>query len=573
MKKSLHTTAIKTLFTVICFGCTFLGYGQATDSSTWTITAPATTPAWNNGVPTATTAAVIAAPFTSGGTGITAYSLTVTNNTTVIISSGDTVTLNGALTVETGSSVTFNNNANLIQGGTTNSNSGVITMKRNSSALKRLDYTLWSSPVTGSQTLLNFSPMTLTNRFYTYTTYEAIVPPATSSNTNLYTLVDPATTNFAPAKGYLIRMPNNHPTTATNWEGQFTGVPNNGDYSYVMVDGGAGNRLNLVGNPYPSPLNVTDFVAANSANITGTLYFWRKTNNILSPSYCSWSSLGFTSNGDAEAFDLNGVIQTGQGFFVEGTGNGTTLNFNNTMRVDNHANQFFRNANVTNTVESNRIWLNATSATGAFSQALIGYCTNATQGADVGIDGRYINDGDIALTSLIGTIPYAIQGRALPFDASDIVPLNFKATTAGNYTIAIDHVDGLFTGNTQAIFIKDNLNGAYHNLSNGPYTFASAAGTFANRFEIVYQTLLGTPNNHFNSNTMVVYHQEHDVVINTGTTMMGTARLYDISGRLLIERKGINASETRINMGVSNQVLLVEVTTVDGAKATKKIVN
>ncbi|WP_264520563.1 hypothetical protein [Flavobacterium sp. N1994] len=575
MKKLLHLSTNRILLVYFLFGFYFSSYGQATAITTWAITPPATTPAWDNGLPNETTDAVIAAPLTTiGEANIYAYSLSITNNATVNISSGNTVRLSGALTVDSGSSITFNDNANLIQEGTTNLNSGNIIMKRNSSLLKRLDYTLWSSPVTGSQTLLNFSPLTLTNRFYKFTTYEDIVPPATTSSTNQYTVVDPSTTTFAMAQGYLIRMPNNHPSTnATSWEGNFTGVPNSGDYSFTMVDGGVGNRFNLVGNPYPSPIDAASFVAANSDNITGTLYFWRKTNNALSPSYCSWSSLGFASNGEAEVYDLNGVIQTGQGFFVEGSGNGNTLIFNNSMRTNDHSDQFFKNSNVTNTVESHRIWLNATSSNGSFSQLLIGYCTNATQGYDSGIDGKFINDGDISLTTLIGTNRYAIQGRALPFTTSDVVPLSFKATNAGTYTIAIDHVDGLFAGNAQDIFIRDNLDGSLHNLNNASYTFVSEAGTFANRFELVYQNMLSVPNSSFTPNSIVIYNQEHTLILNSGSTMMATVRIFDISGRVLFEKTGINASETRINVGVANQVLLAEVTTIEGLKATKKIAN
>ncbi|MFN7014969.1 MAG: hypothetical protein ACK4ON_11945, partial [Bacteroidia bacterium] len=147
------------------------------DSTTWNGSA------WSNGAPNSTTSAIISGAYTSAGNNITACSLTVTNSAVVQISSGDSVTLSGALTTETGSTVTFNNNANLIQSGTTNANSGSIFVRRNSSALMRLDYTLWSSPVTGSQTLLNFSPATLTNRFYTYSTvnniYEVITPSVT----------------------------------------------------------------------------------------------------------------------------------------------------------------------------------------------------------------------------------------------------------------------------------------------------------------------------------------------------------------------------------------------------------
>lgn len=516
---------------------------------------------WSNGAPNSTTAAIISGPYTSSGNNITACSLTVNNSAVVQISSGDTVTLSGALVTEIGSTVTFNNNANLIQSGTTNTNSGAIFVKRNSSALMRLDYTLWSSPVFGSQTLLNFSPATLTTRFYTYNT-----------STNFYDVITPSVT-FTTGKGYLIRMPNNHPITPTIWNGQFSGVPNNGDYSYTMTDIAPGQRFNLVGNPYPSPIDANTFVSANSTNITGALYFWRKTNNVLSPSYCTWTTIGFTSNGEAQVFDPNDVIQTGQGFFVEASGNGTTLNFNNGMRIDDHANQFFRNSNTTTDVnEQNRIWLNASNNTGSFSQTLLGYVSNATQGYDATIDGKYINDGDIALTSIIETEKFAIQGRALPFDANDVVPMSFKATSAGDYTIAIDHVDGLFLG-TQSIFLRDNLTASIQDLKTGSYTFTSAAGVFDSRFEILYQMSLGTTTPVFNENQVVVYENTADnLVVNSGNIIMDSVKIFDIRGRLLLEQKAINTSLTTVNVSKTNQVLLVQVTSKDGITVTKKVI-
>ncbi|WP_162126656.1 T9SS sorting signal type C domain-containing protein [Flavobacterium phycosphaerae] len=519
--------------------------------------------AWSNGTPDFTMDAVISDAFTSAGTSIDANSLTVNNSANVVISSGDTVSLTEGLTVETGSLVVFNNDANLIQDGTTNTNTGAIIIKRNSSLLKRLDYTLWASPVAGTQTLLGFSPQTSnvgpTNiRFYTYNT-----------DTNVYDITDPTTTTFANATGYMIRMPNNHPaTTPTLWTGQFVGVPNNGDYTYTMVDSGEGNRFNLVGNPYPSPIDATTFVTANSDNITGTLYFWRKTNGTANAAYCTWSTLGFVTNEDPQAVDPNGVIQTGQGFLVEATGNGTDLNFDNTMRIFNHDNQFFKTTAI---VEKNRIWLNASNANGAFSQTLVGYISNATQGVDASIDGKSMNDGAVSLTSLIGTTPYTIQGRALPFDAADTVPLNFKVTTAGEYTIAIDHVDGLFLEN-QPIYLKDNTTGTVHDLQTGGYTFSSAAGTFDSRFQMIYQTPLAVTNPAFNANQVMIYKMANELVINAGNVKLASVTIFDIQGRVLLEKKAINATQTTITSDSTNQVLLVQLTSEDGTKVTKKVI-
>jgi hypothetical protein len=53
---------------------------------------------------------------------------------------------------------------------------------------------------------------------------------------------------------------------------------------------------------------------------------------------------------------------------------------------------------------------------------------------------------------------------------------------------------------------------------------------------------------------------------------MEQVRVYDLQGRLLVEKKQINASETRINTTAVNQVLLLEITATTGSKVIKKII-
>lgn len=528
-------------------------------SCTWNGTA------WTNTTgPDADIEAVIAGVYSTAANGeFTAKKVTV-NSGSLTVNSGNTITVvNELINNLTAADVVIENNANLIQTADID-NTGAITVNRNSSLLKRLDYTLWSSPVVG-QNLLNFSPQTLTNRFYLY-----------NSTTNFYESVpNPSTTTFEAGKGFLIRVPNNHPAvTPTAFAGQFIGVPHNGDYSVTMQDAVAGERFNLVGNPYPSPIDALAFVEDNnnSGSITGTLYFWRKTNGSANPSYCTWTSGGFVTNNDNQTFDLNDVIQTGQAFFVEATGTNNQLLFTNAMRADNNANQFFRNAQATNTLERHRVWLNATNGAGAFSQTMIGYMANATNGLDTQIDGKYINDGEIALTSLLDANPMAIQGRALPFDAADVVPMRFKVTTAGTYTIAIDHADGIFA-NDQTVFLRDNVLGVTHNLNDGAYTFAVEAGTFDSRFEVVYQATLGTDTPTLTQNQVVVYAADaSSVTVATGTIVMNSIKVFDIRGRLLTESNAINASQATLALPATNQVVLLQITAVTGETITKKFV-
>ncbi len=511
---------------------------------------------WSNGLPTFLKSVILSADFTFTES-IEACSLTINNNAQVLVTSGTSLVVNKNVMVQAGSNLTFQNNAHLIQFENTNNNSGTISLNRNSSALKRLDYTLWSSPVS-NQNLLDFSPQTLDNRFYVYNTA-----------TNLYNSITPSTNSFQTAKGYLIRMPNDHPTTATIWQGNFTGIPNNGNITFTMNNGGNGFRFNAVGNPYPSPINATNFANANTNAITGTLYFWRKTNNDLSPSYCTWTKLGFVDNGEEQVFDLNGVIQTGQGFVVEAKNSATSLQFNNNMRVNNASNQFFRTSNLEATI--NRFWLKVNGENGSFSKLLIGYTENSTNDYDEGIDGKNINDDDVTLTSIINNEYFTIQGRALPFENSDVLPLNFRTYTAGNFTISLDTAEGIFN-NEQELFLKDNLLQVVHDLSQFPYVFYSENGNFNARFEIVYQSTL-LNNSEFTFDNIIMYPNpignNQDLFIKGLKNETTTISIFDVTGKEILNQKMLTDQLSISN--VSKGMYLVKIET-ETKTVTKKLI-
>lgn len=515
-----------------------VGFGNST---TWNGTA------WSNGAPTSTSTVLITGDYNITGN-VVGCSMVVSNNAKVAIASGDTVTLYGTLTVNAGCTFTLNNNSSLLQNSTAG-NTGNIVVKRNTPALMRLDYVMWSSPVVG-QTLLPFSPMTMTNRFYTY-----------NPSTNLYVaLTAPDATPFATGSGYLIRMPNNHPTTPTVWNGTFTGVPTNGTVNLSVTPG----LYHAIGNPYPSAIDADDFIAANG--ITEALYFWRKTNNTNNPSYATYTTAGGVSNTGSDPLGLapNGVLQVGQGFLVKPTA--ATVTFTNAIRLGSSAPLLRTSLN------KSRFWLNLTSTTGNFCQTMVSYMETATDGVDAAIDGKYFNDSPTALTSIINTEEYTIQGKGLPFVANDTVSLGFKAQLAGDYTITLDRFDGLFDSN-QDIYLKDNVLNTLHNLKQGSYTFVSESGVFNTRFEIVYQNPTALSQVAFTENAVVVYKQNQDVVIQTGAIAMASVQLYDISGRLLVSKNNINATEVRLPTGTTQQVLLVKITSVTKETITKKIVN
>jgi hypothetical protein len=516
-------------------------------------------------LPTEGRAIVFDADYALAGN-LSGCSCTVNAGKVVTISSLSSMTLLNGITVDPTATMTFQNNAPLVQINDV-ANSGNVEVFRNSSLLMRLDYTSWSSPVIGTQTLKEFSPLTVNTRFYRY-----------NEQNNYYSAVDPLTTTFSNlgvGKGFLIRMPDTHPTTATLWtSGKFVGTPANGTIPVAITTDGSG--FNMIGNPYPSQVDITQFLTDNSANIESTLYFWRKTNEavpgtVLFSGYCTYTGnvLVLPSNPFVGGSDPLGVLQIAQGFMVKAKPSRTSVVFNNAMRINNTANQFFKQAA---TEAKNTLWLNLMTSAGGFAQMATSYRDNATMGVDVN-DGLNINDGQISIGSFVDNKNYVIQSRTLPFDTADVMPLIFKVNIDGNYTLAIDHVDGLFSNGAQPIYIHDKVLNTVTNLSTGNYTFATTAGTFNNRFEIVYQPTLSNPTTAFNENSVVVYKNNGDIVVNTGNVLMKAVQIYDMRGRLLLDKTNINAAEVSLNIGAANQVVLVKNTLDEGQVVTKKVIN
>lgn len=520
---------------------------------------------WTNGIPDIRTAAVISGGNYSLTSNLNACSLTITNGAKVYVPANIDLTLDGALTVAAGSTFTMESNTNLVQL-SNEQNFGDIVLKRSSAALYKLDYTMWGSPLYGPQKLKNFSPQTLSNRFYTY-----------NPLTDLFNAVDPLLTGFTAGQGYLIRMPDNHiafggSNQPQHWTGTFTGTPTNGPVNVPLTYGAEG--FNMVSNPYPSMINADLFLAGNATEIDGTIYFWRRRNAVPDASayYATYTAAGGTGVPSSTSGIPNGFIQVGQGFIIQKktSGDSGNLLFSNTMRSSaNDADQFFRN---TAANDRSRIWLNTTNTAGVFGQTLIAYMSSATNSVDR-TDGKYLGDGSTALTSWLDNTEYIIQGRA-PFVSSDVVPLNFRTLSAGSYTIAIDHVDGLFS-DSQEIFLRDRLTGITHNLKSSAYTFTTAAGSFNSRFEVVYTygVLSADNSSVLDLNSVVLYKKGDDIVVNSRKATLDHVEVFDMNGRLLTIAKNINSKEVSINVGQANQVLIFRITSTEGVTIDKKIIN
>jgi hypothetical protein len=241
------------------------------------------------------------------------------------------------------------------------------------------------------------------------------------------------------------------------------------------------------------------------------------------------------------------------------------------MRNANNS-QFYRTSSLSsNTEEKNRIWLDLVDDNSNACSSLVAYVQNATNGVDRMYDAITKVKSHNLIYSTIENQKYIIQGRSLPFDVNDLVPIGYNAINSGIYKIAIAAVDGLFN-NGQSIYLEDKLLNVIHDLRSAPYSFGTESGIFEDRFVLRYTAgALGVPV--FTENTVVVYKNETGLTINSGSIPMKSVAIYDVTGRLITSQKEIYATQTRFTtLPSTNQVLLVQITSETGVKVTKKVV-
>ncbi|MEI7510376.1 MAG: hypothetical protein WCJ62_13040, partial [Flavobacterium sp.] len=176
----------------------------------------------------------------------------------------------------------------------------------------------------------------------------------------------------------------------------------------------------------------------------------------------------------------------------------------------------------------------------------------------------------IGIYSLVNDRKFNIQGRALPFDNYDLVPLGINLTTTGNFSIAIAAVDGLFENHI--IYLIDSQLNIIHNLKETPYNFTSRNGMYNNRFKIVYRNdYLSNSELDFNNEVQVI--ENSSVMIKSTTKKIKSVNVYDVVGRKIANYNSVDANEISLKeIKKNDEVLLLQITLEDNIETNKKII-
>ena len=583
-----------------------------------------TTSEWNDpnnwkpyGVPTASNCVVAPENTIISGTNYNAYAknVVVKSTGTFELQAGNNLTVTDWIRVEDGGVFNVKNNASIVQIND-NQNTGKVNIERITKPMNYYDYTYWNSPVTFAS---NFTVGSLSNQ--TTRDIWSYSPTVSGGSGNWVRLSSSSV--MSPTKGYIIKAPDTFSNnTKVAYTANFVGTPNNGPILAPISKGSDLNlgglvtveddEWNLIGNPYPSGLDAKKFLDFNPNVVDGTIYIWTHNTqpsaaapdqfygdyvlNYTSEDYASFNKTGGTGTASTATTGGNaptGFIASGQSFFVKAApamANGTTANatFNNSMRVTNNSNpatgtnsDFFKTRNTTkgNTIEEkHRIWLNLTNNSGAFSQTLIGYLPDATQGLDRGFDGESFGGNDVTFYSIIPEANLTIQGRPLPFDASDIVTLGYNAAKKGNYSIRIDHLDGIF--DNQDIYLEDKELNVVHNLKQKPYVFATKVGDFDSRFVLRYSDkTLGVDDNTINNTDLKISHIQNGNILLINNMFIDNAvekvSLFNVLGQSISAWKIENQDQQNIQIPIKNLssgIYVAKVKTSNGDYSKKIII-
>ena len=406
----------------------------------------------------------------------------------------------------------------------------------------------------------------------------------------------------------------------------FKGLPNNGDIT-LDLDKSSGDVDRLIGNPYPSAINATDFIldnlsvadGGNNTNGTvfnGALYFWdhfgEENSHILKDYVGGYAVRNLTGGVAAISNDtrINATLDAGtkipgefipvnQGFFVstalDGQNNdngdpiltvdGGTIIFKNSQRafvteaVDTISTFMRVSKNATTNPKSKKgkpfIRLMYDSPMGLHRQIGIGLNNKATNGFDIGYDAFItdINNEDMYWDFAGGK--FIIQG-VNNFDKTQEFPLELIVKQAGEIKIKLDSFENI--DSNMSLYIKDNTTGLTYQINDEAFKAYLEPGTYSNRFSLVFQASqarkLLTNKVSLEDNFTVYYDSDTSelIIMLKAETSVSKVEIYNFNGKRIRSEK-VTSIENILPIHINNGIYIVKLQTENGLLTKKILIN
>jgi serine protease len=278
---------------------------------------------------------------------------------------------------------------------------------------------------------------------------------------------------------------------------------------------------NLVGNPYPSPLDWR--TVSLPAGVGSAIYVFQSTGPYAGQYRSYQNGIGSSP-----------IVPLGQGFFVRATAP-ATLAFDNANRVvtfDASTPDVQRSSD-----QRPQIHLALTSPAGLTpDQTIIYFEAGATSGADARFDAfKLTNPGaSLQLASLAGAEELSINGLPPLTNAALSVPLAVAVPRPGAYTLHIERLSNFAAGTT--VWLRDALAGTQRPLTaQDSYSFILPATTAPGRFSLEFRPGTATATSAASAAQLSVYpnpaHRSFTLSLPLGAPQRAEMVLIDALGR------------------------------------------
>lgn len=416
----------------------------------------------------------------------------------------------------------------------------------------------------------------------------------------------------------LVEGRENNPGNSQRYD--FRGKPNDGTIEIPVLEG----QIVLVGNPYPSALDLSKFLLENSGSgsltsecigtitrknaITGIAYFWDSQENGNShylkdyvggygafspvdpctdgiyerPIFIKYDSPeGTTTNLRGDYYERR-YSPIGQGFMVEGASN-SQLIFKNSQRVFKKEDETSNPAQTTQkspfgkqkkSTALPKIQLEVLINDNYVRHLSLAFWKSATAGTDAAMDAKPYGSAATDVGFLHNDENFIIDIR--PFVKTDEIPLYLKVEeTPAIFKFQIVNTENLEWKN---FFLFDSKTGEYHSLSENPIEISLPPGIYHNRFKLVFQKKsLET----FTLENKIL--TEFDIFQNNDTAQLEIRNptlipilsigIYDLNGRQLFYEDKL---ENKVFYSIStahfiNSIYIVKIIKKNQTKISKKI--
>jgi hypothetical protein len=300
----------------------------------------------------------------------------------------------------------------------------------------------------------------------------------------------------------------------------------------VPIAVGTGTDFNLIGNPYPSYIKLSDFLSDNNSEFSASNSGVYGYDGSATDGFTIWNQAYSDANPSA-------VIAPGQGFLVTSKAGGGTIIFDAASRSIGTTDDFV--VGRVSDVDLAHVKLEMTSDTDAFRTDVY-FNDNASLGMDSGYDsGMFQGQApEFAIFSHLVAdnlgLDLAVQSVNYSALNTVVIPLGVNANQGEQLTIRILEMDipeGI------EVYLEDTLTNTFTLLNTSEYVFTPSTNlTGTGRFFLRFTAdALSTSENDFETIQIYTTKTPKTLFIKGALENNTTVEIYDIQGRMILNSK------------------------------------